>query len=148
MSDFFPVRFAVVIPFFQREAGILSKCLQSIAQQTVLGAIKEIIIVDDGSPVSAEAEVSCLRAAFPATVDVKVICQANAGVSAARNKALDSVSQQSTHIAYLDSDDTWLPEHLEYALKAIALGARFFFSNHLQLNSAVPAFARASVVAH
>ncbi|MCK7578205.1 MAG: hypothetical protein MZV65_22360 [Chromatiales bacterium] len=53
----------IVIPFFQRESGILSRAVASVvAQQGVLEradvASATLLIVDDASPVSADAELS------------------------------------------------------------------------------------------
>ena len=43
---------AVIIPYFQREAGILRRALASVFAQTNAPSW-EIIVVDDGSPVPA-----------------------------------------------------------------------------------------------
>ena len=48
---------AVIIPFFQREAGILGRALKSIADQNYPNSALYVIVVDDGSPVSAESEI-------------------------------------------------------------------------------------------
>ena len=46
---------AVVIPYFQREPGILGKALNSIHSQLIPeGWSVEVIVVDDGSPCSAD----------------------------------------------------------------------------------------------
>ena len=81
---------------------------------------KEIIIVDDGSQDDVGAAVESLgdpRIAF--------IRQENRGASAARNRGIDAA--RGRHVAFLDSDDLYLPHHLaaagearaeEYRLKA------------------------------
>lgn len=138
------IRISVVIPFYQKEKGILSKSLQSVFLQSEPQYISEIIVVDDGSPCPAEPEVSDIQAKFNHAISIKLIKQDNAGVSKARNKALDNVAESCTHIAFLDSDDRWEPDHIKYAVKAIRLGAKFYFSNFYQLNSKVPAFQKSS----
>ena len=45
--------------------------------------------------------------------------QANAGPGGARNTGLDLVSDDTTHVAFLDSDDAWHPGHLAAALDAM-----------------------------
>jgi glycosyltransferase involved in cell wall biosynthesis len=47
-------------------------------------------------------------------LDVKYVWQDNAGPSAARNLGLRQAGQE--YVAYLDADDRWLPQHLEYKL--------------------------------
>jgi succinoglycan biosynthesis protein ExoW len=119
------VRIGVVIPYFQREAGLLQRALRSIAAQE--HAPVHIVLVDDGSPRAASEEITPeLRAALPG---LTVIRQANLGVAAARNTALDALTEEVSAIALLDSDDYWEPSHLRYATAALALGADFFFSN-------------------
>lgn len=144
MSDVNVIQISVVIPFYQKKKGLLSKSLESIFLQSEVQYISEVIVVDDGSPSPAEPEISDVLSKYSNLVPVKLISQKNAGVSKARNVGLDSVSVNSTHIAFLDSDDTWLPEHIKFAVKAIKLGAKFYFSNFYQLNSKLPAFEKAS----
>ena len=52
---------AVIIPYFQKRAGILHRALNSVLQQRLSADTRlEVIVVDDGSPVSARAEVATL----------------------------------------------------------------------------------------
>ena len=130
-------KFAVVIPFYQRQSGILMKAVQSILAQTVAADRVHIVIVDDGSPVSARLELAGLS-----DPRIQIIEQANAGPAAARNKALDNVASDVEFVAFLDSDDEWTPDHLANA--DIALGASdFYFSDFFQLGQTVSAFNRA-----
>jgi len=119
------VRIGVVIPYYQREAGLLQRALSSVAAQE--HAPVQVVVVDDGSPRPATEEISPeLRAALRG---LTVIRQANGGVAAARNAALDALADEVSAIALLDSDDYWQPAHLRHAAIALALGADFFFSN-------------------
>ncbi len=138
------IQISVVIPFFQKESGILVKSLNSIFLQSQRSYICEIIVVEDGSPCSADVEINQVKALYDFEIPIKLIKQANAGVSDARNNGLRQVCPTSTHIAFLDSDDRWESRHIEYAVLAINLGAKFFFSNFYQLNSKIPAFEKAS----
>lgn len=144
MNDAQKIQIAVVIPFYQKEKGILSKSLQSVFLQSEPKYISEIVIVDDGSPCPAEPEVNEILTKYNNAISIKLIKQKNAGVSKARNTALDNVAENCTHIAFLDSDDRWEPDHIRFAVKAIRLGAKFYFSNFFQLNSKTPAFQKSS----
>ena len=131
---------AVIIPYYQKEPGILRKALRSIcAQSGIAGA--EIIVVDDSSPVPAQSELDAQPAneRFPVTL----LHQSNAGPGAARNRALDSLGPASRLVAFLDSDDEWSPDHLANAERALAAGYDVYFADHLQLRQSVGAFARA-----
>jgi succinoglycan biosynthesis protein ExoW len=133
-------KIAVIIPFFQKEAGILGKAVMSALRQTA-GA-PTIIVVDDASPVAAKDELAAVMREYPGRI--VIIEQPNGGPAAARNKALDNVPAGTSYVAYLDSDDEWIPEHLANAIAAMANGFDFYFSDHYQLQQTVSAFNRAS----
>jgi succinoglycan biosynthesis protein ExoW len=118
-------RIAVVVPYFQREAGLLRRALASVAAQEHKAA--QVVVVDDGSPRPASEEIGAdLRAALPG---LTMIRQSNLGIAAARNAALDALGDSVSAIALLDSDDRWESTHLRHAAAALTLGADFFFSN-------------------
>jgi len=118
-------RIGVIIPYFQRDAGLLQRALSSVAAQEYSPA--QVVVVDDGSPHAAAEEITpALHSALPG---LTVIRQANRGIAAARNAALDALTADVTAVALLDSDDYWERSHLRYAAQALALGADFFFSN-------------------
>jgi len=118
-------RFGVVIPYFQRQAGLLHRALSSICAQEYRPV--QVVVVDDGSPRAAAEEITAtLRNAVPG---LTVIRQANQGVAAARNTALDALGDEVSATAFLDSDDYWEPAHLRNAAMALSRGADFFFAN-------------------
>ncbi|MDJ0778289.1 MAG: glycosyltransferase family A protein [Gammaproteobacteria bacterium] len=96
------MRISVVIPAYNR-AYCLPRALDSVRAQT--SPVDEIIVVDDGSD-DGSAEI--LARDYPA---VRVLRQANRGVSAARNRGISAA--QHDWIALLDSDDSWLPHKIE-----------------------------------
>jgi GT2 family glycosyltransferase len=99
MSGQLPV--SVVIPAWERE-GELPAALASVAAQSARPA--EVIVVDDGSS-DRTPEVA-------AELGARVLCHdRNRGVSNARNTGIDAAAHD--WIAFLDSDDEWLPGHLE-----------------------------------
>jgi succinoglycan biosynthesis protein ExoW len=120
---------SVVIPYYQREPGILNRALKSIHSQLIPeGWGVDVIVVDDGSPCSAQDEIRDIR--FTEPVRLKVLRQQNKGVAAARNRALDEATPSATLIAFLDSDDLWPPDHLVRAVNAYESGFDFYFTDN------------------
>ncbi|HEY4083492.1 MAG TPA: glycosyltransferase family 2 protein [Burkholderiaceae bacterium] len=133
-------KIAVVIPYYQERSGILYKAVTSALAQDV-SAKMEIIVVDDSSPVPAHGEIGILAAQHPG--QIKIIVQKNGGPAAARNMGLANVAPDTTYVAFLDSDDTWIDSHLSNALTALDAGFDFYFTDHFQLHQSVSAFNRA-----
>jgi succinoglycan biosynthesis protein ExoW len=120
---------SVIIPFYQRETGILSRALHSVRSQHLPDDwIVEIIIVDDSSPVSAQDEVRGIELAE--SMRLRIIVQENGGAGAARNRGLDEVGSSGTLIAFLDSDDMWPASHLVRAIEALDNGFDFYFTDN------------------
>ncbi len=103
--------FTVVIPFFQRKKGILSRALKSIFAQTYQDF--DIVIVDDQSPFPSETELCDIPTEWKNRI--RVIRQENGGPGAARNTGLDKVPAETRFVALLDSDDMWRADHLKNA---------------------------------
>lgn len=84
----------------------LEETLQSIFAQTFKDW--ELVVINDGSTDSTEEIIkSHMNEGWPIVYHY----QTNAGLSAARNKALELSS--GSYIAFIDQDDLWLPEKLE-----------------------------------
>ena len=98
---------SVIIPTYNR-AHILPRALDSVLAQTQLPI--EIIVVNDGSTDGTKSVLSN----YPG---LKIMDQQHSGVSAARNIGLEHTNGE--WIAFLDSDDEWLPEKLEQQWAAI-----------------------------
>ena len=96
---------SVVIPAYNR-AELLVQAVTSVLDQSY--AAHEILIVDDGS---TDGTREAVQAQFGGNPKVRYFWQKNAGVSAARNRGLKEASGE--FLAFLDSDDAWLPGKLE-----------------------------------
>ena len=94
---------SVIIPTYNR-ALLLKKAIESVLKQTFKDY--EIIVVDDGSTDNTREIVNSCFSPL-----IKYIYQENNGRSNARNQALKIA--QGQYIAYLDSDDMYLPDKLE-----------------------------------
>ena len=95
------VKISVIIPSYNR-MELLRRALKSVMAQVL--APSEVIVVDDGSTDQTAAMVT---REFPT---VRLITQRNQGVSAARNRGIET--SYGEWISFLDSDDEWLPEKL------------------------------------
>jgi glycosyltransferase involved in cell wall biosynthesis len=89
---------SVVIPTYNR-AVIIGEAIESVLGQSV--APHEIIVVDDGSTDDTATRLERWGSR------INVVHQTNGGVSAARNAGVARAT--GTWIAFLDSDDVWLP---------------------------------------
>lgn len=93
---------SVVIPTYNR-AGKLLRAISSVLYQTFTDS--EVIVVDDGSDDGTEEFLK------PVMDHIKYIRHPdNMGVSAARNRGIKA--SRYPFIAFLDSDDYWLPKKL------------------------------------
>jgi glycosyltransferase involved in cell wall biosynthesis len=102
---------SVIIPTYNR-AWCLREAVESVRGQEFRGF--ELIVVDDGS---TDETPRLLREFGDA---LRVLRQANRGVSAARNAGI--AAARAELIAFLDSDDIWLPGKLSRQVE--------FFSRH------------------
>jgi len=119
------LKVAVVIPFFQRQAGLLTAAVRSVLAQSG-GHVLKVIVVDDGAPIAASDELAELMAQH---AGIQVVRQLNSGPGAARNHALGLVEPDTDLVAFLDSDDVWTPDFLSQAAAAMAAGCEMFFAN-------------------
>jgi succinoglycan biosynthesis protein ExoW len=123
------LKVAVVIPFFQKQAGLLTAAVRSVLAQQG-GHRLRVIVVDDGAPIEARAELAELIQQHPA--ELLVVRQPNGGPGAARNHGLDLVEADTDLVGFLDSDDVWESGYLDAAATALAAGCDMFFANSLR----------------
>jgi len=131
------IELSVIIPYFQREKGILRRAIVSALRQEGFDAF-DIVVVDDGSPVPAIDDIGDLVAAHPGRI--KIIKQQNKRAGAARNTGLNSLPANRRYVALLDSDDEWEPHHLATAVAVLKHGCDCYFSNLYNLDEAISKF--------
>ncbi len=114
---------SVIIPAYNA-AGFMGETLDSVFAQTFTNY--EVIVINDGSPDTEQLEHVLQR--YPS--NLRYIKQENQGAAAARNTGLRAAKGE--FVAFLDADDTWLPEFLEKQLALIkSSGADLVFADAL-----------------
>ncbi len=101
-------RVSVIMPAYMT-AHLIGRALDSVLEQTFREF--EIVVVNDGSPDTLELE-KVLGGYGNKIVYLK---QENKRAAGARNTAIGQA--QGEFLAFLDSDDAWLPHHLESQMK-------------------------------
>ncbi len=113
------VSISVIIPTYNR-ARYVTKAIDSALAQTYKDY--EIIVVDDGSTDGTR------QALEPYQDCIRYIYQENRGVAAARNLGIKSANAK--WVAFLDSDDRWIPEKLAYQMDCVTQSdAQVCFTN-------------------
>ena len=102
---------SIIIPTYNREKTICDAVRSALAQTYPM---TEVIVVDDGSN-DGTAEALAEYASR-----IKFVRQANAGPSAARNRGV--AESRGEIIAFLDSDDTWLPDKIRKQVELMKEG--------------------------
>jgi glycosyltransferase involved in cell wall biosynthesis len=112
---------SVIMPTFNR-ADTIRRAIRSVQAQTFTDW--ELIVVDDGS---TDNTVAVIEGCDPR---LKLIRQENQGTAGARNAGLSASA--GSYIAFLDSDDEWLPHHLELCVSFLeAFPGEQFVTNEL-----------------
>ena len=107
---------SVIIPAYNA-AGFIGDTLNSVFAQTYSNY--EVILVNDGSPDTDELE----KVIEPFRDRLIYLEQENKGPSAARNNAIRKARGEL--VAFLDSDDNWLPDYLAEQIGLIEGEPRF-----------------------
>lgn len=101
---------SVIIPTYNR-AYVIARAVQSVLEQTY--ANFELLIVDDGSTDDTKQIIE-----YVDDDRIRYIClEKNSGASHARNVGIQMA--ECEYIAFLDSDDEWMPEKLERQMQII-----------------------------
>ncbi|MGD0213197.1 MAG: glycosyltransferase family A protein [Terriglobales bacterium] len=106
---------SVIIPSY-KTAGLITACLDSVFAQTYKDF--EAIVVNDGSPDTVELE-KVLEPYLSRYLDrIIYLKQENKRAAGARNNAIQHA--RGEFVAFLDSDDTWMPDHLASQMQLFA----------------------------
>jgi glycosyltransferase involved in cell wall biosynthesis len=108
-------RVSAILPVFNGRR-FLRDAVRSVLAQSLPPC--ELIVVDDGS---TDDSLAVLEGLPPAPFPIRVLRQANAGQSAARNLAARHA--EGDYLAFLDQDDHWYPQHLEILVEPLAADA-------------------------
>jgi len=112
---------SIIIPAYNA-SQYLPQTLESVLQQTFTDF--ELLVIDDGSADDTE---NVVRRYAERDSRVRLISQPNQGVAVARNTGIqESIGE---FIAFLDSDDLWLPSklaaHIQHLILDSSLGISF-----------------------
>lgn len=102
---------SVVIPAYNRREFI-GETVDSVLAQTYKDL--EVIVVDDGS---TDGTGDYLKSRYAGEPRFRYIWQENAERSAARNTGI--MAAKGEYVAFLDSDDLWLPDKLEMQMQLL-----------------------------
>lgn len=128
------VKVSVIIPYYNRETMLL-RALKSVKSQTFTDF--EIILIDDGSTDKSHKIVDDFINEN-LHINIKNIYQRNMGPSIARNNGIKRA--EGEYIAFLDSDDEWLPEKLSIQIALMEkcdidlLGCNYYLIKNNRVN--------------
>jgi glycosyltransferase involved in cell wall biosynthesis len=106
------VGLSIVIPTYNRSGVVAAAVDSALKQQPYREVAFEIIVVDDASSDALDAVL------HPFGERIRVVRHAaNSGTAAARNSGIEAAAGE--YIAFLDSDDVWLPGKLTQQLEVM-----------------------------
>jgi glycosyltransferase involved in cell wall biosynthesis len=106
---------SVIIPTY-KTANLIAACLDSVLAQTYQNF--EAVIVNDGSPDTPELEKVLAPYLVQEPDRIVYIKQENKRTAGARNNAIRNA--RGEFVAFLDSDDIWMPDHLASQMQMFA----------------------------
>ena len=104
---------SIIIPFYNEEY-YFEDCINSVLRQSYKNY--EIIIVNDASKVEYQNKLNHYKNLYPDLIKI-INNEKNQGVAISRNKGIDVA--KGKYIAFLDSDDQWMPYKLEHQYNLI-----------------------------
>jgi glycosyltransferase involved in cell wall biosynthesis len=114
-------RISVIVPTYNR-ARDLARCLDSLVAQTFKDF--EVLVCDDGSTDDTPQVVQ----RYAGKLDLTYHWAENFG-GPARPRNVGLQKARGDYVAFLDSDDWWMPRKLEVSLAFLARGAELVYHN-------------------
>lgn len=111
------IKFDIIVPIYRTNLNYLKECIASIEGQIHENFVCYLV---DGTPLDYEesTEITDLCMEYVTKDDrFNYIIQSGKGVSQARNQGIEA--GDSTYVAFLDSDDYWYSERLEWMADSI-----------------------------
>ena len=115
----FIIKISAIIPTFNR-GHLITNAIESILSQSY--KVDEIIVVDNNS---SDDTIKVIKEKYP---KVKLLEEKKQGVSNARNKGI--LHAKNKWIAFLDSDDIWMPKKIELQINKIKYSKNEIFMVH------------------
>lgn len=117
------ISIGVIIPTYNRPKQTIS-AIESAFNQTV--GPNQIVVIDDGSDEAYRQELIQLLKAYP----IELVLERHCGhPGRVRNVGVNQI--RTSHVAFLDSDDLWLPAKLEIQREIARSGVRAQGSGYL-----------------
>jgi len=111
---------SVIIPNYNR-ISLLRRALESVARQTLLPL--EVIVIDDCSSEDKADEIRDIIDYINDRVPTRLLVnETNRGANYSRNRGI--FSAVGRYLAFLDSDDIWMPEKLAIQIRAIEIAKK------------------------
>ena len=104
-------KISFIITFYNIPLDMLRQCIESILSLSLKPEEREIVLVDDGSPINPSPVLEEYGDS------IVYVVQMNQGPAIARNVGLEKAS--GTHIQYVDADDYLLKEGYEYCIDLV-----------------------------
>ena len=108
---------SLIMPAYNAQAHI-ARSVASVLSQSYKNL--ELIVVDDGSK---DDTAKILAEIAAADSRVKPMTVENGGPAVARNKGIAAASEDTDYFMFIDSDDEYLPDAIEYAMQGAEQGA-------------------------
>lgn len=109
---------SIVMPAYNHE-NLIADAILSVREQTF--GMWELVVVNDGS---TDATIDQARIASGSDPRIRLLSQPNRGPNAARRYGLNGCSLNTEFLAFLDSDDIWEPDALEFLLDQLRTDSR------------------------
>lgn len=108
---------SIIMPAYNAE-GFIARSVGSVLNQSYKNL--ELVVVNDGSKDNTEKVLLELAAKDSR---LKPITVENGGPAVARNKGIEAASKDADYFMFIDSDDEFTPDAVEYAMQGMEQGA-------------------------